>query len=210
MNNIMPKIINWVRTHKNAAITIAFIAVLAIGLGIAMASQLKEARTKAWEQLAIGQYLAMNGKTGEAHDVLRSLASGSRADVADFAAVYNASVHAREGNWQAAAESFKQVMDGNRAPKLQAIAGIGYAKMLEALGRFDEAQAGYTANLDRYPDHFTAPEAYEGLARIYSMKGQGDLATQNLERLKVLYPETGWGKRAEARLKGTATNKQVQ
>ena len=199
----MLKIIHWIKNHKNIAATLAFITLLGVGLALAMFKQLQDVESRSWETLAVGQYLSMSDKSAEAHEQFRNLQSNyQRSKVADFAYIYDAAVYAREGKWQAALDNYQKVLHRDRTTQVLALAQIGAAKMQEALNNLDEAQKAYLEFQEKYPDHFAAPEAYEGLARIGAVRGQWDKAKENLERLRVLYPDTNWGHRAEMRLKG--------
>lgn len=75
----------------------------------------------------------------------------------------------------------------HRAPSgFDEIARLGRAHALEGLHRLDEAKAAYEALIAQLPaDHFLAPQAEMGVARVLTLQGQREEARQRLEELKT-------------------------
>lgn len=194
--------IAWLKSHKGLVATIGFILILGAALGFTVIKQLREVENRGWELLAVGQYLAAQNKYSEAHGYFSQLFNRYQQNkIADFAYIHDATIHAREGNWRAALENYEQILTRRKSEPLLALAQLGKAKMQEALNDLPQAQASYEFFLERYGQHFSAPEAYEGLARVYMTQGKIEQSKENLERLKTLYPETSWAKRAEIRVR---------
>jgi len=72
------------------------------------------------------------------------------------------------------------------APKgFEEIAYLGRAYTLEALNRTEEAMKAYTDFIAKYSDHFLAPQAKIGVARVLALQGKKDDAKKALENLKA-------------------------
>lgn len=197
----MLNIISWVKKNRAIVLTVSFITLLGLGLGIAFIKQMKSIEERGWEMLAAAQFLSLRGQAAEAHQVLAQLESRyGRQKLADFGMLVHATLYAREGRWDEAVKKYKAILENKKTKQLQPMTILGLGRAYEAMGKTDEAIAEFQNFLSQYPDHFAAAHAHEGLARLYETKGDWPKAKEHLERMRVLFPDSIWAQRAQAKL----------
>ena len=194
--------IQWVKAHKAALATAAFIILLGAGLGAAFVVQMRDNKNRGWQILSNGQYVAMQGQAPEAHRYFSELeAQYNRNEIGDFGLLWHATLYAREGNWTQAIERYQALLNRQKVKPILPLATMGLARAYDATGARDKAIEEFQKFLSLYADHFATPQAYEGLARLHESKGEKDKTKEYLERLRVLYPDSVWAVRATTKLR---------
>jgi tetratricopeptide (TPR) repeat protein len=196
------KTLLWIKQYKAQVAAGLLVAALAGFVSSAFFIQRRDNVDKGWEIFSLAQFLAANGKPQEAHQILAQLKtnppSGALSDYALFA---EGIMLTHGGAHTQALANFDQLLTRSNVEKIKPLALLGSARAQEIANALDKARDAYQSFIAQYGDHFGAPEAYENLARLSETLGNREQAVENLERLRVLYPDTVWSRRAEARLK---------
>ena len=198
----MIKIILWIKNHRSTAGAVAAVALLGSLFAYVILNQMRQVRHRGWDMLSQAQILALNNRAQEAFNLLNEMeAVYSGNTIGDFAALQKANLLLRGGDYNQAIETYQKVALRRKTNALLHLAKLGAAKAYEAANMLDKAEQEYEGFLVSYGDHFSAAEAYEGLARVAETKGDSDKARDSFEKLRVLYPDTIWSKVAESKLK---------
>ena len=196
------KALLWIKAHKSTAGAIAALALLGSLFAYVILSQTRQARYRGWDMLSQAQILALNNRAQEAFKLLNEMeAVYSGNAIGDFALLQKANLLVRGGDYNQAIETYQKVALRQKTNALLPLAKLGTAKAFEAANMLDKAEREYEGFLVSYSDHFSAAEAYEGLARVAEAKGDANKARDNFEKIRVLYPDTIWSKLAETKLK---------
>lgn len=113
---------------------------------------------------------------------------------AQLALLQQASMLQRQSEFTKALSLYDQFLAENRQHPLRAGAQFNRSLTLEALGRMDEAFAGFSATAET--DLFF-PQALFGQARILEQRGEVDAAVAVYEKIEAQFAEQIWAFQAE-------------
>ncbi len=115
-----------------------------------------------------------------------------------------------QGQYDLARQTFQQFETDHANHPMVAIAVLGNAQVLEAVGNTPEALAAYDQFIGRFPTHFQLPSATFGKARVLESMGRFDDARAVYEDFIAANPESRWISRAETGLEFVGKQQRAQ
>ena len=145
-------------------------------------------------QLKLADLLLSTGHKTEAVAELNSIATSNAFDPAGFYNLGNA--FARLGNTEASIAAYRNAIEQRKGHYSRALNNLGV--MLLRAGRWDEAQEALVSALQL--ENFRYAEASYNLGRVYSARGQNDLAAREWRRALLINPQHDAAKQALAKV----------
>jgi tetratricopeptide (TPR) repeat protein len=193
--------INWVRTHKETALTAAGIFVACCGFMIYFFSHYAGVNREAWNRISYAQGYAFQGMNDQAVKILDEVIGlNPRIRTLQFARLYKADILCKMKEYEKAAGLYSQIVANPKFKPILPLAYLGLGNSLESLGKYSEAIKVYSEFIDKLPEHFLIPRAYESLGRTCELAGMPEQAKQAYEKLSTLYPGTLWSQDAQKRM----------
>jgi tetratricopeptide (TPR) repeat protein len=145
-------------------------------------------------QLKLADLLLSTGHKTEAVAELNSIATSNAFDPVGFYNLGNAFV--RLGNTEASIAAYRNAIEQRKGHYSRALNNLGV--MLLRAGRWDEAQEALVSALQL--ENFRYAEASYNLGRVYSARGQNDLAAREWRRALLINPQHDAAKQALAKV----------
>jgi tetratricopeptide (TPR) repeat protein len=145
-------------------------------------------------QLKLADLLLSTGHKTEAVAELNSIATSNAFDPVGFYNLGNA--FARLGNTEASIAAYRNAIEQRKGHYSRALNNLGV--MLLRAGRWDEAQEALVSALQL--ENFRYAEASYNLGRVYSARGQNDLAAREWRRALLINPQHDAAKQALAKV----------
>lgn len=146
-------------------------------------AQIKDAKTPAQRarlQRMLVDYLVALNQKGEAIAELRLMMKDERFDPVGFYNLGNAL--ARLGDTETAITAYRKAIEQRQGNYARALNNLGVVLLRQ--GRWEEAQEALTSALRQ--EAFRYPEASYNLGRLYSLRGEADLAIREWNRVLAL------------------------
>jgi tetratricopeptide (TPR) repeat protein len=145
-------------------------------------------------QLKLADLLLSTGHKTEAVAELNSIATSNAFDPVGFYNLGNA--FARLGNTEASIAAYRNAIEQRKGHYSRALNNLGV--MLLRADRWDEAQEALVSALQL--ENFRYAEASYNLGRVYSARGQNDLAAREWRRALLINPQHDAAKQALAKV----------
>jgi tetratricopeptide (TPR) repeat protein len=190
----------WLRMHPQQATWTALGLVAALLVGVGFYTRHLAAKEEAWSKLAVATSYAYMGRGPEALKQVEALGSEHAASSASqYGMLLTGDLLYDQGNYPAAADSYRKVAERNADAHLLPLALAGLTLSLEAGGDCKTASGDSQRFLDSYQDHYLAPQVHASMARCLIALGERDRAKATFERMEFLYPNSYWSEWAKAR-----------
>lgn len=202
IEELVDKIRFWFESHRSQALGGGAVLLVVIGLLAYMAVHQSEYKEMRQDQLSIGFHSMMSGQTQQAVAIFDDLAAKAPKDkTAAFALLHKSAVLFHERKSQEAVPVLQTFLERFPEDKnLTPFAALLLGTAQEDSGALKEAQSSYQKFVEKYPEHFLTPNAYDGLARVELLSGQKDEAKRSYEKLLALYPNSSWATHAKTRI----------
>ena len=191
----------WIKNHREYFIgtVVTLIALLLVALY--SINRLGARKEYAWEKFVIAQQLMQAGKSEEAFKQIDLLEQEfPRTDAASYGTLLKADTMYRAGNYKEAAQTYKQLIVKAKPALIVPFAMSGLAAAIQAQNDISGAIAAAQQFLDKYPEHFLAPQVYLTLAESLEASGKAVEAKTSYEKITLHFPDTYWARIAKAKL----------
>lgn len=191
----------WIKKNRETVIGSAVILLAAIILGSFFTLRYSQINKAAWKELFMAKQQAKMGKLALANKSLAKIETGfSNTTAAGYAFLLKGDILFSTKKYEEAVTAYQKASDFAKPETIVPVALSNIGKSQEAKKDFDKAIVSYRSFLERYPEHFLAPEAHFSIANIYTLQNKKDEATSAYEKIAILYPQTLWAENAKARL----------
>jgi tetratricopeptide (TPR) repeat protein len=212
VRELIDKTVKFVQEKRDTVVSIAIIAVVAIGLAVYFMIHYSNMKQQAWNKMSMAEGYVYNNMPGQAIPVLDEIInSGSGGTSAlQYARLLKANALYNTKDYKNSADLYQSIIQQGKPKSMLpfAYAGLGYAK--ESIGDYPGAISAYKDFSDKYPDHYYAPRVLESTARVYLLSGSLMDAKQMYEKIATLFPGTAWQRNAQLRLSAFAPQQQGQ
>ncbi|MCG2725617.1 MAG: tetratricopeptide repeat protein [Elusimicrobia bacterium] len=193
--------LKWIKENRETFVGSFVILIAAIILGSFFALRYSQIKKAAWKELFMAKQQAKMGKIDLANQSLAKIETGfSNTTAAGYAFLLKGDILFTQQKYEDAAAAYQKASDFAKPETIVPVALSNIGKSQEAGKDFDKAIASYKSFLERYPEHFLAPEAHFSIATIYEMQDKKDEAKSAYEKIAILYPQTLWSESAKTKL----------
>ena len=197
--------LNFVMTRRReVALAAGGALILGAVVGLFIYSRI-ERENEAWDKLSMAEAYSYYGRPQEAVAVLAEVSAqnASRA-AAGIAGLMEGELRQAKGEHDGALASFSRAAEVAPEP-LKPFAAADKITALETSGKSAECIAAAQTFLESNAEHFLGPQVQETMARCQLAAGQPEGAKATWQKIALLYADTPWGMRANARLQPAAT-----
>jgi tetratricopeptide (TPR) repeat protein len=192
------EVLLWIKKNRETVIGSAVILLAAIILGSFFTLRYSQINKAAWKELFMAKQQARMGKLDLANKSLAKLETGfSNTTAAGYAFLLKGDILFSTKKYEEAVVAYQKASDFAKPETIVPVALSNIGKAQEAKKDFNKAIVSYKGFLERYPEHFLAPEAHFSIANIYAMQHKKDEATSAYEKIAILYPQTLWAESAK-------------
>lgn len=193
-------VLNWIKTHRETFIG-SIVILLGAGIfAVFFTMKYQEIKETAWQNLFMAQQMAYAGRVEESVQRLNSIETDfAKTSAPPFAAFTKGDLYFKQGKLKEAIEEYQKIANNPKYPELAPFALYNAGRAKQALGDANSAAAVYRQLLEKYPEHFFAPEAHFLLAGILE-KTNPEEAKKVYEKIALLYPENVWSASAQQKL----------
>ncbi|MCX5792115.1 MAG: tetratricopeptide repeat protein [Elusimicrobia bacterium] len=191
--------LNWVKKNRETVIGSVVIALAVVLFAVYFFIHLQSTRETAWKNLFIAQQTGYGGDLPKAAKLLGEVETVySNTTAAPYATLTKGDLLFADGKFKEAGEEYARLTA--RPASLAPFALYNLGKCREAQGDLTGAQVEYSAMLEKFPEHFLAPECHLSMAHVQEISGAKDAAKATYEKIVLLYPDTAWAAQAKERL----------
>lgn len=193
---------NWIKENQSLFFSFAGTAALIIVFAVFFFARYHSLGSRADDKFAMGQAMLFQGQPDQGLSILDEIINRyPRTVAASQARLTKAQFLIEKGKFDEAEKTILPATENARPKIIIPLALSVLGTIRENAGKYKEAIAVQTAFLDKFPEHFLAPRAYESLARLYELTGSLTEAKTAYEKLATLYPSSLWAQRAQERIK---------
>jgi len=202
LHNFVAKIIPWILTHRETALSISATCAIILGLGIYFFHHLRKIEVRAWEKLSYAQAHQQRNLFEQAINFYNEIIERySRTKASAYALFYKAETFHQQKKYNEASQTYQNFLERYRRKKLLLpLAYVGLGTSLENENKYLEAINVYQEFMNKFPEHFFTPLVYLSLGRCYQMNGQNNEAINIYNKVITSYPGSNWQKIAEKHL----------
>lgn len=194
------KALAWIKSHREASAATAVISLVCVILVMFFVSRYAEVKNTAWEKLFIAQQYAYSGHA-EALNQLHAVRDAfPNTDAAGFGLLFEGDILFKQGKYKEAGEDYQSLAEKGKPAAVIPFALAGKGKALEASGLCPEAILTGKQFLEKYPDHYLAPEVHLSIARCFEITDNAQEARSAYEKIALLFPDTSWAQTAQQKL----------
>ena len=195
------KVLKWLKNNRETFLGSIVIIIAAIILGAFFSMRYSQINKAAWKELFMAKQQARVGQLDAANKSLANIETGfSNTTAAGYAYLLKGDILFSTQKYDAAVKAYQQASDFAKPETIVPVALSNIGKTQEAQNDFNNAIVSYKSFLERYPEHFLAPEAHFSIATIYEIQNKKDEAKSAYEKIALLYPQTLWAENAKAKL----------
>lgn len=194
-------IIQFINKHRQQIFAILGILAAFTALGIYFIISYQTAKQSLLERLSIAENLFYSERYDEALKIINELIQKfPKKKLIVRAVLLKAYILYNNEDFKGAKELFNSILKYN-VPHYSPFALLGLSLCEENMGNYTQTEKMYREFIQKYPNHFLTPRAYELLAALYEFNGSTELAKSTYEKLLVNFPGSYWSEKAEKKLK---------
>ena len=195
------KVLKLIKNNRDTFVGSIVIIIAAIILGSFFSLRYSQINKAAWKELFMAKQQARVGQIDLANKSLAKIETGfSNTTAAGYAFLLQGDILFATQKYEAAVTAYQKASDFAKPETIVPVALSNIGKTQEAKKDFNNAIVSYKSFLERYPEHFLAPEAHFSIATIYEMQNKKNEAKSAYEKIALLYPQTLWAESAKVKL----------
>lgn len=194
-------IIKFVKKYKQQVLAVLGIFAAIVALVVYFIIKYQETQKSLLEKLSIAENLFYSERYDESLKLLDELIQRfPKRKLTVRAALLKAYILYNNEDFLGAKKLFTSVLNYN-IPYYSPFALLGLSLCEENIGNYEQTEKIYRDFIEKYPNHFLTPRAYELLAALYELNGSTELAKSTYDKLLVNFPGSYWSTKAEKKLK---------